>query len=320
MPGEFIISAKEIPCHYAEKRPKRLIDHQDEKNFQQTLLSFEESILSWFPQEAGEFQMNPHTNSQRATATQYFDPSEQLERLQSIKERAEKSLHSNSQSPRGNFPDLRAQELTLREKLERAKAEKEAKAKAEAATRPTQSVASTNAPLKAIESTIHDTGMSAPPPPPAVNTSTPGRIPMNPYVQQWPQSISHQPPINSAANFQRPSFQQFPQPFGIPEYTPPQIPAVHSSLSTTAQWNNQMLPPTAISTQTPLNQTPPAQGSPPNHFNQPAQNQSPAFQIPGLRVSSTSSSTAQDYGSRSTLDQAQNKSVTNQISPNLPGS
>ena len=258
--------------------------------------------------------MNSHTNSQRTTATQYFDHSEQLERLRAIKETVEKSRNSDSQSARGNVPDLRAQELTLREKLERAKAEKEAKAKAEAAIRPTQSAASTNPPLKAIENTIHGAGISAPPPPPAVNTSTPGPIPMNPYIQQWPQGISHQSPINSASNFQRPAF-QFPHPFGMSEYTP-QVPAVHPSLSTTAQWGNQMFPSTAVSTQTPR-QTPPAQGSPPNQFNHPVQNQPSAFQIPGLRIPSNSSSTAQDYANRSSLGQTQNK---NQISSDLPGS
>ena len=94
--------------------------------------------------------MTSHPRPQRPAATDYFNPTEQTELLQSIKAKIELSATNTPAEPQfqndvvGAFnskttpygglrtTDTKAHELSLREKLERAKADREAKAKAEA--------------------------------------------------------------------------------------------------------------------------------------------------------------------------------------------
>ena len=97
--------------------------------------------------------MTSHPRPQRPAATDYFNPTKQTELLQSIKAKIELSAtntpaelqfqndvvgafngHPSKMAPYGGLgtTDIKAHELSLREKLERAKADREAKAKAEA--------------------------------------------------------------------------------------------------------------------------------------------------------------------------------------------
>jgi len=81
----------------------------------------------------------------RPAATDYFNPTEQLELLQTIAEKLNTTPTSTLQESTNILapvpaepadskpPDFKAHELTLREKLEKAKAERDAKAKADAA-------------------------------------------------------------------------------------------------------------------------------------------------------------------------------------------
>src|SRR5579862_1359138 len=97
--------------------------------------------------------MDSQPRSHRPAATDYFNPAEQLALLNNIKAKVEKSANSTPQprdplkanqpslANQGNTTDAnrsvdyKAQELSLREKLEKAKADREARSKAEAALR-----------------------------------------------------------------------------------------------------------------------------------------------------------------------------------------
>lgn len=170
---------------------------------------------------------------QRPAATDYFNPTEQIELLQSIKAKAERSAASTPidshfpltnvttsssaahQEPFGVKPvDFKVHELILREKLEKAKADREAKAK----TGPVLGTASqplTKGPLqpKVNENKPTDSVTTGPPPPILSNTT-----PMPPVPFAWNSALGYPPPI---PNYPRPPYQYpppYPPPYGIPPY------------------------------------------------------------------------------------------------------
>ena len=265
--------------------------------------------------------MDFSSNSQR-TQSASFDYHQQLERLKAITEEREKLQNGALQQNRGQVQDLKAQELSLRERLEREKAEKEAKAKIDAS----QQAPSTDTQLKAIENyTMPDAAIPAPPPPPAANASTPLNLTTShPLVQQYQQSMSHQQPMNSAANFPGPGsqFPQFPQPFGMQEYNP-QAQTHLPLFPFQAQYHNPMVPPAAVSSQASLNENMATQMSPKQHLNsanQNPQNSPPAFQIPGLRTAPNASLNPLESRNASIMNNTKTKSVLNETATQLPGS
>src|SRR5579859_1924212 len=140
--------------------------------------------------------MTSQPRPQRPAATDYFNPTEQLELLQSIKVKAQKSATA---TPQESHPPVRekpppsamttttsqpvdyvAHEMSLREKLEKAKAEREAKAKLEAALSGNSQTLHTA--LNTASATTHTDGShnvslknnvpeppAGPPPPPIQN-------------------------------------------------------------------------------------------------------------------------------------------------------
>jgi len=150
--------------------------------------------------------MASYTRPPRPAATDYFNRAEQIQLLHSIKAKMEKSATSTPQEPMTKegageggvvqtplalAVDFKAHELSLREKLERAKANREAKAKAEAATKAanssqTSAQTTVDSPTKAtsaeegevkFESPVEQTAMDAPlalgpPPPPPVSMNS----------------------------------------------------------------------------------------------------------------------------------------------------
>jgi hypothetical protein len=170
---------------------------------------------------------------QRPAATDYFNPTEQIELLQSIKAKVERSAASTPQdshfpltdvtnssnaahqSPSGANPvDFKAHELSLREKLEKAKADREARAKAEAASR-TAPLAQDSLQPKVKENKSVEPIAAGPPPPPILSSTT--GIPPLPYA--WNSTLGYTPQI---PNYPQPPYQYpppYPPPYGMPPYT-----------------------------------------------------------------------------------------------------
>jgi len=206
---------------------------------------------------------------QRPAATDYFNPAEQIELLNSIRAKVEQSTTSTPQqqqlqgdgtksSSPNKSVDFKAHELSLREKLEKAKAEKEARAKVEVSIRASSMTTDSPKPMA--------TEQTGPPPPPVLNnnaptTSTP--IPVTSYPQQpWPANLgAFQTPAMTA--FARPPYQfPLPYPYGIQPYT-----------------NGQHQPFTQWGYGTPIQTTP---GIPPAP---PQPNQGPIIQAPANQMS-----------------------------------
>jgi hypothetical protein len=161
----------------------------------------------------------------RPAATDYFNPAEQIELLHSIKAKVEKSttatpqpaevhlLQASTNSTTSARPldpkpvDFKAHEVSLREKLEKAKADREAKAKAEAQQKAT-TTATDILPSRSNDnnSTEPTTG---PPPPPILNTSTATALPAMAYTQSWGQSIAY-PQVTPMTGYRQP-YAQYPQ-------------------------------------------------------------------------------------------------------------
>lgn len=236
--------------------------------------------------------MTSQPRAQRPAATDYFNPAEQLELLQNIKVKAQKSTTATPQEshprPATGKPssetttqpvDYVAHELSLREKLEKAKAEREAKAKVEAALRgnahngQTASItASTNANTDAsqdglVKGSIHPEPTTGPPPPPILNnnanntpmSSTPTPTPT--YGPTWVQSLGYPQQTNPMA-YTRTPFPQFPQPsfppFGMPPFTNGQT--MFSPWGQFPPTPTPGIPPPSVPVnQGPPNQTPPTQ-------------------------------------------------------------
>ena len=148
--------------------------------------------------------MASYTRPPRPAATDYFNRAEQIQLLHSIKAKMEKSATSTPQesttkegagegsvrqTPSAAPVDFKAHELNLREKLEKAKADREAKAKAEAPIKTANSShasvqTTVDSPTKAtnaeegevnVESVVEQAATDAqlvsgpPPPPPPVS-------------------------------------------------------------------------------------------------------------------------------------------------------
>jgi hypothetical protein len=200
--------------------------------------------------------MTSHPRPQRPAATDYFNPAEQFELLQSIKAKVETSatatpqehhippsdqLHPAATTTTASVPsfDLAAHEVSLREKLEKAKAEREAKAKAAEALLqgihpPSQlSTTPTNANAKVSQFAVNgrkstEPLTAGPPPPPVLNNnnnqtatnSVPTPTPT--YGPAWVQSLGY-PQQTPPMGFPRPSYPQFPQTsyvqYGMMPYT-----------------------------------------------------------------------------------------------------
>jgi hypothetical protein len=239
----------------------------------------------------------------RPAATDYFNPAEQIELLQNIKARVEKSSTSTPQPTDSHVPqlnssstgtlngqpvtskptDLKTHELSLRDKLEKAKADREAKAKADAAQKTTiDSPKGQTNENKSTEST------NGPPPPPILNTTTQTTAPALPYGQTWGQNMTF-PQVPPMTNYRTPypQYQPVYQPYGmqpyanglpaIPAYPTPQpgqfyIPPTHGIPPTPAQPNqgspqgppNQgtsqgPIPTSLLQNQNVANQMPPSQ-------------------------------------------------------------
>src|SRR6266496_3450965 len=144
--------------------------------------------------------MTSHPRAHRPAATDYFNPTEQIELLQSIKAKIEKTAASTPQEP--HFPpptqgettknppvnyagvksvDFKAHELSLREKLEKAKADREAKTKAEAASKANMT---TDSPLPRLtDNRSTEPLTTGPPPPPILNNASSTPIPPVPHAQ-----------------------------------------------------------------------------------------------------------------------------------------
>ena len=233
--------------------------------------------------------MTSHPRAHRPAATDYFNPAEQIERLQSIKAKIEKSATSTPQeyhfphpvqgetkNPSTNHAgvksvDFKAHELSLREKLEKAKADREAKAKAEAASKANITTDSPQPRLTDNHSTEPVT--TGPPPPPILNnTSTP--IPPIPYTQSWTPNLGYPTPI---PNYGRPPFpytQPYPQQYGMPPYPNGQ------PFQPYAQWG-QSAPPSNTTPGVPPPPPQPNQGPP----NQIPTSQSPPNPVPLNQIS-----------------------------------
>jgi len=194
--------------------------------------------------------MTSQSRAQRPAATDYFNPAEQLELLNNIKAKVEKNVKSapqQSQEPSTmKVPglatqssttmkkpiDYKAQELSLREKLEKAKADREAKAKEEAAvaalahSQPLLSPTTTTPTSHLNESHPAETA-SAPPPPQLLNANSSNNVPAlfsapaqtqpNPYGSAWAAGMPF-PPQPPMPGFPQPSFSSFPpfSQFGMP--------------------------------------------------------------------------------------------------------
>lgn len=234
---------------------------------------------------------------QRPAATDYFNPAEQIELLNSIKAKVEQSTASTPQqqddgtrtTPAHKPADFKAHELSLREKLERAKAEKEARAKVEASLRTNSTTAESPKPV------VPPTEQTGPPPPPILNnvptTTTPTPIPVTSYPQQpWPTNLGF-PQHPSMTAYARPPYQYPPPyPYGIQPYTNGQpLPYAQWGYSAPIQTTPGVPPAPPQPNQGPTQQSPPNQispgqiptsASPPNHVPTPV-NQG-AHVTPGL--------------------------------------
>lgn len=225
------------------------------------------------------------SHSRRPAATDYFNPSEQIELLQSIKAKIEKSATSTPQE--SHFPhhaetvaytslkpvDFKAHELSLREKLEKAKADREAKAKAEAALKAQITTTATDSPRPRVVENQSPVEVvpTGPPPPPILNTThTP--MPSVPFAQTWNPSLAYP---TALPNYSRPTYpypQTFPQQYGMPPYPNGQpVQAYPQWGGFTPTPNTPGIPPPPPQP----NQGPPTTQSPPNPV---AVNQGP----PGL--------------------------------------
>jgi hypothetical protein len=207
------------------------------------------------------------SHSRRPAATDYFNPTEQIEILQNIKARAEKSATSTPQesyhidsAPRTGTKtvDFKAHELSLREKLEKAKADREAKAKADA-TLKVQTTDATQPKLVENQSNT-ETLPAGPPPPPVLNTTPTPAAPV-PYSQTWNPNVAFSAGI---PNYGRPPYpypQPYPQQYGMPPY--PNGQPAH----TFAQWGQYTPTPSTPGIPPPPpqpNQGPPTSQSNPN--------------------------------------------------------
>ena len=242
-----------------------------------------------------------HPRPQRPAATDYFNPAEQLELLQNIKAKAEKSATATPQEHHvvpadksqstahltaGVKPiDLVAHEVSLREKLEKAKADREAKAKAAAASAQGNTVStpqSTNiSQSPAVNGSKSTESPAGPPQPPLLNngtTTNPIPIPTPPtYGPAWLQSIGYPqqtPPMS------------FPRPPPFPQYPPNTYGASQFGMTPFAngqsmfpQWGQFATTPTPGIPPAPQQQNqggPPTVQSPPNNLG--FGNQGPAGQ------------------------------------------
>src|SRR5947207_8647868 len=232
--------------------------------------------------------MASHPRAHRPAATDYFNPTEQFELLQSIKARIEKSATSTPQEPHfppptqaeatKNLPahharvksvDFKAHELSLREKLEKAKADREAKAKAEAASKANMT---TDSPLpRLIDNRSTEPVTTGPPPPPILtNTSTP--IPPVPHTQSWTPNLGYPTPIPTYGRPPYPYTQPYTQQYGMPPYPNGQPLQPYPQWSEPASTPNStpgVPPPPPQPNQGPPNQISTSQGPP----NQVALNQ-----------------------------------------------
>jgi len=235
--------------------------------------------------------MTSHPRAHRPAATDYFNPAEQIERLQSIKAKIEKSATSTpheshfshpvqgeTKNPSTNYADVKsvdfkAHELSLREKLEKAKADREAKAKAEAASKA--NITTDSPQPRLTDNHFTEPVTTGPPPPPILNnTSTP--IPPTSYTQSWTPNLGYPTPI---PNYGRPPFpytQPYQQQYGMPPYPNGQ------TFQPYPQWGQSAPPPNT----TPGVPPPPPQPNqgPPNQMptSQSPPNQTPPV-APGLR-------------------------------------
>jgi hypothetical protein len=227
------------------------------------------------------------SHSRRPAAKDYFNPTEQIELLQSIKAKIEKSVATTPKEsqfshvdttnlPNAGKPvDYKAHELSLREKLEKAKADREAKAKAEAALKAQTTTTTTDSPKPKVgeDQTSTEAVASGPPPPPVLN-NTPTSIPPVPaFTPTWNPNLTYP---NAIPSYGRPPYsyaQPFPQQFGMPTPYPNGQPA-----QTYPQWGQY--PTTANTPGIPPpppqpNQGPPTNQSPPNSV--PANQSHPGF-------------------------------------------
>ena len=110
--------------------------------------------------------------------------------------------------------DFKAHELSLREKLEKAKAEKEARAKAEATLRTNPTTTESPQPVVSEQTT-------GPPPPPGLNNTTiPTPIPVTSYPQQtWPANLGYTQHPHMTAYSRQPFQYTVPYPYGTQPYT-----------------------------------------------------------------------------------------------------
>src|SRR5438105_1319451 len=197
--------------------------------------------------------MTSQPRPQRPAATDYFNPTEQLELLQSIKVKAQKSATA---TPQESHPPVRektapsatttttsqrvdyvAHEMSLREKLEKAKAEREAKAKLEAAlsgnSQTPQTAPNTASAIAHSDGSqnVSMNGNKAPeppagPPPPPIQNNKANTTPANSvptrtstYGPTWVQNMGYSQQTNSMG-YPRPPFPPFPQP-SFPPYGMP---------------------------------------------------------------------------------------------------
>jgi hypothetical protein len=133
----------------------------------------------------------------RPAATDFFNPAEQVELLRNIKAREE-----NKQPPAQSAPSTNKDtEVSLREKLEKAKADKQAKANAESTAQ--------NGDKK------QDTVTTGPPPPiPGISTGS-----IMPYSTPGWSQYSQGAPVPSPTQTQR-AYYQFPQSYPQPFMNP----------------------------------------------------------------------------------------------------
>ena len=231
--------------------------------------------------------MSSHPRSHRPAATDYFSPTEQIELLQSIKAKAEKSATSPPQDSR--FPqtsetktinphvgvksvDFIAHELSLREKLEKAKADREAKAKAEAAAAKEIAMTKESSLSMLPDNHSAEPMPTGPPPPPILNnnttSTTPGPLPSMAYAQTWTSNLNYPTPIPNYGRPPYPFAQAYPQQYGMPPYPNGQ------TIQPYPQWGQYT--PTTSTPGVPPPPPQPNQGPP----NQNAANQGPQNQIP----------------------------------------
>ena len=239
--------------------------------------------------------MASHHRHPRPAATDYFNPTEQIELLQSIKAKAEKSATSTPQDPQvahsddtigmtgqqAAYPgaksvDFRAHELSLREKLEKAKADREARAKAaeaalRASSQPPSTTNESTQGSRLVELKSSESVPPGPPPPPGTNNTTPTPISTAPYGQAWTANLTYMQGL-PMANFGTAAF-PYPQTF-TPQYGSMQPFGNGQPAQVYSQWS-QFSP----------QQNTPGVPPPPAHPNQGPPSQAPPNQGPQTQVS-----------------------------------